>query len=247
MSEANLTDPRATDRWFRTTHWSVVLASRNTDPAQAQEALAKLCQAYWYPLYSYVRRLGHSPPDAQDLTQEFFARCLEKDYLQAAERERGKFRSFLLMALNRFLSNEWDKANCQKRGGGQEILSLDAEATETRYVAEPADEMTPEKVFKRRWALAVLEQVLNQLEAEFSEAGKAELFRELKIFLSGEKSESPSAEIAVRLGMTEGALRAAVYRLRQQYRQLLRKTIAETVDSPEAIDDEIRQLLAALS
>jgi RNA polymerase sigma-70 factor (ECF subfamily) len=246
MTEANLTEAPA-DKWFKTTHWSVVMAARNNDPAHAQAALAKLCRAYWYPLYYYIRRFGHSPPDAQDLTQEFFARCLEKDYLLAAERERGKFRSFLLIALNRFLSNERDKAHCQKRGGGLEILSLDAEATESRYVAEPADEMTPEKAFERRWAMTVLEQVLNQLEAEFSEAGKAQLFKELKIFLSGEKSESPSSEIALRLGMTEGALRAAVYRLRQQYRQLLRKTIAQTVDGPEAIDDEIRQLLAALS
>jgi RNA polymerase sigma-70 factor (ECF subfamily) len=247
MPGANPTETPAADQWFKTTHWSVVLAVRNNDPVHAQAALAKLCHVYWYPLYYYVRRRGYSSPDAQDLTQEFFARCLEKDYLLAAERERGKFRSFLLLALKRFLSNEWDKARCQKRGGGLEILSLDAETTESRYVAEPADEMTPEKAFERRWAMAVLEQVLNRLEADFSEAGKSELFNELKIFLSGEKSERPSSEIALRLGMTEVALRGAVYRLRQQYRQLLRKTIADTVDGPEAIDDEIRQLLAALS
>ena len=164
--------------WFKTTHWTVVLDATRGDSTQARVALAKLCQTYWYPLYVFVRRRGLSSEDAEDLVQGFFARLIEKDYLKKVDSERGKFRSFLLTALKGFLANEWDRANCQKRGGGRQIVSLDAKTTESRYVAEPMDEATPEKAFERRWAITVLDQVLNRLEAEFSDAGKGRLFDE---------------------------------------------------------------------
>ena len=235
------------DGSFADTHWSVVLAAGRRGSAPGDAALAKLCQTYWYPLYTYVRRLGHNAEDAQDLTQEFFLRLIEKNYLQSVDRAKGKFRSFLLIALKRFLANEWDRASRQKRGGGQEILSLDEENTETRYLAEPADAMTPEKAFERRWALALLDQVLKRLETEFTAAGKAKAFEELKIFLTGESSESPYSEIAACLQMSEGTLKVTVHRLRQRYRELLRMEIANTVASEQEVDEELRHLFAALS
>jgi len=225
----------------------VVLAVGRDDKERASDALAKLCQTYWYPLYAYVRQRGYAPHDAQDLTQEFFARLLAKNTLGAITREKGKFRSFLLMALKRFLANEWDRAIRLKRGGGQTIISLDEERTEARYVVEPTDDASPEKAFERRWALTLLDQVLKQLEAEFADAGKAALFAELKSFLSGESSVSTYAEIGKRLGMSEANMKVTVHRLRHRFRELLRLEIANTVDSPEAIDDEIRHLFAALN
>src|SRR6185503_2387028 len=176
---------------FGSTHWSVVLQSGAGDSPQADAALAQLCQTYWYPLYLFVRRSGNSAEDAQDLTQAFFARLMEKNDLAAADPAKGKFRSFLLVALRRFLANEWDRARRQKRGGGQEIISLNAEDTETRYRAEPADVMTPAKLYERRWALTLLEQVIGRLESKMGAGGKARVFEELKVFLTGEKSEQP--------------------------------------------------------
>jgi RNA polymerase sigma-70 factor (ECF subfamily) len=219
----------------------------NHHSAQADAALARLCQTYWRPLYMYVRRLGHGPEDAQDMTQEFFARLLAKDYLKAADREKGKFRSFLLMAMKRFLANEWDRANREKRGGGREIVSLDLEDAEGRRVIEPADERTPDKVFEQHWASALLEKVFTRLSAEMATEGKEKLFQELKGFLSGEKDGGSYPEAARRLDMSEGTLRVNVHRLRQRYRELLRLEVANTVDRPEAIDDEIRYLFAALA
>jgi len=195
----NASDIAPAGNWFKTTHWTVVLDASRGDATQTREALAKLCQTYWYPLYVFIRRQRHSSEDAEDLVQGFFARLLEKNYVREADRDKGKFRSFLLMALERFMANEWDRANRQKRGGGREIISLDG--METRYRAEPADEMTPERAFERRWAMTLLEQVLTRLEGEFSGTDKARLFDELKIFLSGEKSESSYAEIGQRLGL----------------------------------------------
>jgi RNA polymerase sigma factor (sigma-70 family) len=232
---------------FFTTHWSVVLQAAENDSPQATEALENLCQAYWYPLYAYVRRRGVTPHDAQDLTQEFFARLLERSYLRLADRKRGRFRTFLLTSLKHFLINEWNKANCAKRGGGRQVISLDAEKTETRFQAEPADERSPDKAFERRWAMVLLDRVLDQLQAEFDAAQRGQLFSELKPFLTGEESEITYAEIGGRLGMTEGNLKVTVHRLRRRYRELLREEIAKTLADPEAVDEEIRDLFAALS
>jgi RNA polymerase sigma-70 factor (ECF subfamily) len=231
-------------RQFATTRWSVVLAAGGSAP-DASEALAALCRAYWYPLYVFVRRQGHAPHDAQDLTQEFFARLLEKDWLRAVERERGRFRSFLLAAMKHFLANEWDRAHRLKRGGGQAVISLDAESAENRYALEPADHMTADRIFERRWALTLLEQVLARLRKEFVAAGRGALFDELKTALTGEKI--PYAEIAARLHSNEGAVRVAVHRLRLRYRDLVRAEIAETVASEDEIDAEVQHLFAALA
>jgi RNA polymerase sigma-70 factor (ECF subfamily) len=233
------------DGWFKTTHWSVVLAAGEGDSAGAA-ALNRLCQTYWHPLYTYVRRLGQSPADAQDLTQGFFARLLEKDYLKSVDPARGKFRSFLILALKRFLANEWDHANCHKRGGGQQVISLDAVDTENRYLAEPMDGMTPERAFDRRWALTLLDEVMAHLETEFAADDKAEVFAELKGFLSGDQDQSYTT-IAQRLAVTEGALRVIVHRLRRRFRELLRLEIAHTVGSPDEVDDELRHVLLSLS
>jgi RNA polymerase sigma-70 factor (ECF subfamily) len=181
-----------------------------------------------------------------DLTQEFFFRLVGKNYLESLDRETGKFRSFLLVVLKRFLANEWDRANRQKRGGGRQILSLDEVDTELRYLHEPVDDRTPEKVFEQRWALAVLGQVMNRLQNEMAEAGKAELFRELKDFLGGDTGGVSYSEVAARCQMNEGALRVAIHRLRQRYREILREEIAGTVTSPEQIEDEIRHLFLSL-
>ena len=232
--------------WFQPTHWSVIFDACQ-ESAQTLAALSRLCQAYWFPLYSYVRRVGHSPEDAQDLTQSFFARLLEKDYLKAAAPEKGKFRTFLLVALKRFLISEWHRGNRQKRGGEHEIISIDGLDTENRYASEPVEKLTPEKLFDRRWARALLDQVMSVLEAEFSTASKAQVFKELKPLLSGDETELSYRDIAYRLGMSEGTLRVAVHRLRQRYRQLLRAEIGRTVDTPGAIDDEIRELFNAVS
>jgi len=234
------------DGWFGTTHWTVVLQAGEAESPETQAALAKLCQTYWYPLYVFIRRQGRNPQDAQDLVQGFFARVLEKNYIQDADRTKGRFRSFLLLALKRYMANEWDYANRQKRGGGNQVISLDEQDSELRYRVEPADEMSPEKAYERRWALILLQQVLDRLASEFSTPGKVRLFDELKVFLSGEKGGS-YAEIGSRLGMTESAIKVTVHRLRQRYREILRLEIANTVSSPEAVDDEIRNLFAALS
>jgi RNA polymerase sigma factor (sigma-70 family) len=225
----------------------LVLQAGERDSPQATEALTWLCRTYWYPLYAYVRRQGHEFADAQDLTQEFFARLLEHKYLQLADRQRGRFRTFLLTSLKHFLINEWNKANRAKRGGGRPLLSLDAEKTETRFLAEPADERTPEKAFERRWAMVLLDRVLDQLQAEFAAAGRGEVFDALKSCLTGEENEGSYAEIGRRLGMTEANLKVTVHRLRRRYRELLRKEISLTVEDPTVIDEEIRELIAALT
>jgi len=230
---------------FATTHWSVVLAAKQGDAPDARTALEKLCRTYWYPLYAYVRREGYNAPDAQDLTQEFFARLLEKDYLAQVEREKGKFRSFLLAALRHFLSDQRDRARAAKRGGGAEVLSLDAQEAEERYRLEPVDRMDAEKIFERRWAMTLLEQALTRLRDESIIAGKAELFERLRDFVAGESDVSCS-EAAVQLGQTESAVKSAVYRLRQRYRELVREEIAHTVADPAEIDEEIRYLIAVI-
>jgi RNA polymerase sigma-70 factor (ECF subfamily) len=230
---------------FEQTHWSIVLAAQGAeDSSLAQSALGKLCAAYWYPLYAFVRRTGKSAHDAQDLTQEFFARLLEKNWLADVDRDKGRFRSFLLTAMKHFLANEWDKTQAAKRGGGAPHLSLDAEDAEGRYTHEPADNATADKLYDRRWALAVLDAVLVKLEQEYASAGKAELYQALKPMITGGKS--PYAEIAARFGIGEGTVKVSVHRLRERYRDLIRAEIAETVATAGEIDDELRHLLAAL-
>jgi len=233
-------------RTFATTHWSVVLEAGRAGSSEARQALEQLCAAYWYPLYAYVRRQGHGPHDAQDFVQEFFARLLERNDLRLADRNRGRFRTFLLTSLQHFLINEWHKANREKRGGGRLFVSLDAEKTETRFLAEPADQRSPDKAFERRWGMVVLDRVLEQLQAELVAADRGQLFHELKPCLTGEDHESSYTEIGQRLGVTEGNVKVMVHRLRHRYRELLRKEISLTVEEPAVIDDEIRDLIAAL-
>lgn len=228
---------------FAATRWTLVLsAARGSDTPRAAAALAELCRIYWYPLYAFLRRRGHSAHEAEDLTQEFFARLLDKHFLADVDPRKGKFRSFLLVALQHFLANERDRARAQKRGGGQAVVSLDGLTAETRYHLEPADELTPERLFEKQWALTLLEQVLTQLHAEFAADGKTDLFQNLKGYLTG-AATSPYAEVAARMGLTEGAVKVAVHRLRRRYREVLRAEIAHTVSDPSEIDDEIRYLL----
>jgi len=225
----------------------MVLSAGEGSLPNAQAALERLCRAYWYPLYAYVRRQGRSVEEAQDLTQEFFARLLQKEYLRHTDPARGRFRTFLLTALKRFLVNDWEKGRAARRGGGQQIISWDERVTETRFLAESADQSTPEKAFEKRWALIVLEQVLERLRDEFTASGHAERFERLKVLLWGEKGSPPYAEVAAELGLTEGALKVAVHRLRQRYRELLRAEVANTVARPEDVDDELRHLIAVIS
>jgi RNA polymerase sigma-70 factor (ECF subfamily) len=230
-------------RVFATTRWSVVLAARGATPA-AESALAVLCRTYWYPLYAFVRRNGHAPHDAQDLTQEFFARLLAKEWLGEVARERGRFRSFLLAAMQHFLANEWRDAQRLKRGGGVVFVPFDARDAEDRYLHEPADPLTAEQIYDRRWALDLLERSLARLRTEFEGAGKAAHFEALKFCLTGDKVAL--ANVAAQLGSSEGAIKVAVHRLRERYRELIRAEIAETVEGPERIEAELQELQAAL-
>jgi RNA polymerase sigma-70 factor (ECF subfamily) len=232
---------------FTATHWSVVLTAGGGGAPEATAALEKLCRAYWYPLYAFARRRGFSEHDAQDLTQEFFARALEKNFFAEARRERGRFRTFLLAALKHFLANEWKRAHRLKRAGGQMLLPIQTEDGETRYGAEPADEFTPERIFERRWALTLLAQAIAQLREELTVSGKGAVFELLEVFLTGDDTAPSYAEIAPRLGLSEDALKMTVSRLRKRYRELLRATVAETVADPREVDDELRHLRAALS
>jgi RNA polymerase sigma-70 factor (ECF subfamily) len=245
MAEARTNPEAPQGATFVTTHWSVVLSAAQVDTPAATDALDKLCRAYRYPLYAFVRRQGRDHHEAEDLTQEFFARLLEKNGLSAASPERGRFRSFLLGAMKHFLANDWRERQAQKRGGGQVILSLDGAVSEERYRLEPADPMTPEVLFERRWALTILERVKERLCAEYIAVDKAALFDELKEFLS-EKQPTPHADIAARHGMNPGAVGVAIHRLRQRYGELVREEIALTVGGPEEVDEEVRHLIAAL-
>ena len=245
-SAGNGVEPLKVPGQFTTTHWSTVLAAGDASLPEAEAALERLCRTYWYPLYAHVRRRGYSPEDAQDLTQEFFSRLLAKHWLSTADRNRGRFRTFLLGAFGHFLANEWHRARCEKRGGGREQVSWDQAVAENRYLAEPADELTPEKIYQKRWAVTLLEKVLSQLRAEQVAVGKEGFFEAAKDFLWGEKNTLPQAELAAELGLSEGALRVAVHRLRGRYRELLRAEIAQTVASPDQVDEELRELTAVL-
>ena len=231
---------------FQTTPWSLVLAAKDRGAPEAREALAALCASYWYPLYAYIRRRGHDPERAQDLTQEFFARLLESDALAAVDRRRGRFRSFLLAACTHFLANRRDHDRAAKRGGGRVPIPIDRLDAEGRYGREPAHELTAERLFERRWALALLERVVGRLEAEMAAAGKAALFGPLKATLTGERDMARYAAIALELGLTEGAVKMAASRLRRRYQEILREEIGRTVDDPAEVDEEIRALFTSL-
>ncbi len=223
-----------------------MLTAAGSDTRGAGHALEKLCQTYWYPLYAYVRRRNYSPADAEDLTQEFFARFLAHHWVADADRGKGRFRSFLLSALNHFLANEWDKARAKKRGGGAPLLSLQFDTAETRYGREPADNVTPGQEFERRWALTLLENTVERLRIEYAKEGKETLFAALNPCLVGDRTSQPYEELARNLALTEVAVKSAVHRLRQRYRQLLREEIAQTVAEPSEVEAELRHLIAVL-
>jgi len=230
---------------FTTTHWSVVLEAQGESPA-AQEALEKLCRMYWRPIYSFVRRQGVAPEEAEDLTQGFFAQLLERGSLGAVRKEKGRLRSYLLGALKYFLADEQRRSMAIKRGKGQRLIPLEEIRADERIEMEPADPVTAEMIYERRWALTVLEQVLDRLKNEYRTAGNAALFDSLKQLLPDEPGSPSQAEIAAHLGMTENALRQAFYRFRQRYQSLLREEIAHTVATPGDIEDELRHLIAVV-
>jgi RNA polymerase sigma-70 factor (ECF subfamily) len=231
---------------FLTTRWSVIVRAQEGQSADAGAALESLCRAYWYPLYAWVRRQGQSAHDAQDLTQSFFARLLRKGYLHAADQQKGRFRTFLLIAFKRFLANEWDRATAQKRGGGSTPLSIDTAFAETRFAAELFHEQPADVEYDRRWALTLLDRSLATLRAEYTAAGHVAEFEALKEFLTAERGEIPYSTIAEVLGIGEGGARSAVHRLRKRFRQLFRAAIADTVSDPAEVDQEIRHVVRAL-
>jgi RNA polymerase sigma-70 factor (ECF subfamily) len=231
---------------FATTSWTQVLAARGSPSSESRAALESLCKVYWYPLYAFVRRQGHGPEESRDLTQSYFSELLEKGYLEDFDPSRGRFRVFLRASLQHFLSKERDRSRAQKRGGSAGVLSLDDRDLEGRYRHEPADRLTPEEIFERRWALVILERTLGRLRSEFSERGRKEEFEILKGYLTGEAPKVPYRQAASRLKTTEEAVKTAVHRLRQKFGRLLREEIAETVSTPEEIDDEVRHLLKTI-
>ena len=238
---------RGGHRQFASTRWSLVAAACQRESPESAAALASLCRLYWYPLYAYARRRLPTAEDAQDLTQDFFARLLEKEYLRQADRQRGSFRSFLLTAFKHFLEKERDRANAQKRGGGRPHLPLDFQVGERRYQLEPAHAADAESLYERRWALTLLEQTLAQLRDELARGGKGRLFEALKGTLTGEDAPRPYAELADEMGLSVESIKVSVHRLRRRYGELLRTEIAQTVSSPEEIEDELRNLFAALA
>ena len=231
---------------FATTHWSVVLAAKRQDSSEAAEALEKLCRTYWYPLYSFVRRRGYSAEDAEDLTQGFFAHLLGKDFLHGIGPQKGRFRTFLLACLSHFLADVWDKGRAARRGGGEVPFSLDAHGAEKRYRMEPADCLTAEALYERRWANTLLENVIERLRKEAVDAGNERLFEQLQGLLLGEHPKLTYQEVASVLGTTEGAVKMAISRLRQRFRAVLREEIAHTVADPGEVDEEIRHLRTIL-
>jgi RNA polymerase sigma factor (sigma-70 family) len=245
----NISQPTAVPKAgsFCTTHWSVVLKAGNPQAPDALACLTHLCQTYWYPLYGCVRRHGYSPADAQDLTQAFFAKLLDKDQIGLADPSRGRFRTFLLRSLENFLRTQHRDRQAQKRGGGQQMVSLDASLAEERYAEEPSGTATPAEVFERDWAATLIEQVLDQLRREFASSGRLELFDALEPHLWGDEVSTPHAQIAESVGMTVVAVRVTLHRLRQRLHDLLRQTIASTLENPAEIDDELRHLQQVLA
>jgi RNA polymerase sigma-70 factor (ECF subfamily) len=231
---------------FNTTQWSRVLRARDGADSEARDSLAALCQTYWYPLYAFVRRQGHDPDAARDLTQAYFTELLEKDFLKSVEPSAGRFRSFLLASLKHFLSHERDRERALKRGGGAQIISLDTEDAEARLGGETADLLTPEEIFERQWALTVLERALERLRKDSIESDSEARFEVLKGYLTGEAGRAPYSEAAEKLGTTEGAVRTAVHRLRKRFGRMLRTEISDTVADPADAADEIRHLLSVI-
>jgi DNA-directed RNA polymerase specialized sigma24 family protein len=243
--DQNRVTPRQ-GQWFTTTCWTDLMAARDANSPEALEALERLCNAYWYPLYAYIRRSGRSAEDAEDLTQAYFYQILKKNYLGAVERKKGKFRSFLLASLNHFLSNERVFRNAEKRGGGKTLLSLDEEVAEARYRLEPATDVTPEKLFELQWANTVLSEACQRLRQECETSGKAELFALLEEFLMKEAASREYLPVAEKLGMTPGAVAVAVSRLRQRLGKILREEVGRTVASMEETEAELRHLCKVL-
>lgn len=233
-------------RIFPNTRWSVVLAARQPESPESAAALEALCRAYWYPLYAYVRRSGQSPPDAQDLTQEFFCRLLEKHWLDSADREKGKLRTFLVVALKNFMSKEWRRASAQRRGGGQSQVQFDTVFAESRYAAD-SHSLAPDETFDRQWALTLLDLTVNHLREEFAAAGKAGDFEILKSCLMAGRGSIDHAGVAQRLGVNEGAARVAAHRLRKRFREIYREEISQTLADGSDLDGELRHLAAALA
>jgi RNA polymerase sigma factor (sigma-70 family) len=230
---------------FRTTSWSLILAA--SDRSGGGEALARLCETYWHPVYAFIRRNGHDPDKAQDLTQEFFARLIEKNYVEDADRSRGRFRSFLLTSIKHFLANEWDREQALKRGGGRAQISFDAVEAEEWYIPAVVADVTPETLFERRWAISLLERVVTRLRSEYAAARKEEQFASMEMFLEPDSNDASYGEVAMQMGISAGALRMAVLRMRRRYRELLRAEIGDTVATPEDIDEEIKFLASKLS
>lgn len=231
---------------FATTHWSVVLEAARPETPGGVEAFGRLYRDYWFPLYAYVRRRGRSPEEAEDLTQDFFVVLLERERLRGVDRGGGRFRSFLLQSLQNFLANEWDRASALKRGGGQKLLPLDDLEAESRFLADATAD-APEAAFERQWAYAVLAQALRELESELRAAGKEGLFTVLRPHLQGDRAGRPYAEAAAAAGLSEGAFKVAVHRLRRRYGELLRAEVARTLDGEAEVDEELRYLIAVVS
>lgn len=234
-------------RLFATTHWSVVLQSGEAHPDRSTAALEQLCRTYWFPLFAFLRRKGYPEEDAKDLTQQFFARLLERKDFQTADARKGKFRTFLLASLTHFLSNERDRAQAAKRGGGKTILSWDSMPPEQFHRYEPATHLAPDKLFDQRWAMRLLEEAVLRLQLEMSEAGKASIFEQLKMLLTAEPRDGEYATVAERLGCTPQSIAVMVHRMRQRYRELVRSEVANTVSSPTEVEEEMRHLSAALN
>lgn len=241
---------------FQTTRWSVVVSAGQSETQSATDAMEQLCRRYWFPLFAFIRRRGHKPSDAEDLVQAFFARVIEKDVIAAADRDRGRFRTFLLSALEHFLSNESAKANAARRGGGRKLASLDSLRSDSPRSGSPrsgspwpaiGEQTTPQDEFHRQWAIAVLTQVLDAIGEEYEREGKAELFEALRPYLSTDSTRQPYAAVAKQLNMTESNIKVAVHRLRRRYRKQLELEIAATVQSPDEVEDEIRQLFIVLA
>jgi RNA polymerase sigma factor (sigma-70 family) len=231
---------------FATTRWSVVISAGRDSSPDSKRALESLCETYWYPLYAYVRRRVPDVNEAQDLTQAFFAELLEKNYVGSAVPDRGRFRAFLLTAFKHFLAKQWEKAKAQKRGGGRAPISLDFESADSNLRIEPSSGLTAEQCYDQQWAIALLGQILERLEVEFEQAGKAKLFDLLKGFIIGDHTGTTYAQVAESLNMTEAAARKSASRMRRRYGELLREEIAQTVAGPDEVDDEIRNLFATL-
>ena len=232
---------------FCTTQWSMVLAAGEVMGPRSRQALEALCRAYWYPLYAYVRRRGHSAGDAQDLVQGFFLRLIEKNIVANADPERGRFRSYLLKSIQFYMANEWDRARAKKRGGGRTTIPLDSLVAEQRFGSEPSHAMTAERLFDRRWALTLLEQVLAQLKAQYLQKGTRNTFDRLKAFIGGDVPGVTYKQVGQELGMSESAVKVAVHRLRKKYGELLRAAIAQTLANPLEVDDEINHLFSILA